>query len=288
MVKEQEMENEIPDHLSSEYPEFLEYLPKRFDNLEQENYVKNLIETFNINYHYKKFESAFFNLHILYMIIIYSYIIKIKNQDMNKFYLCLINLDKNEVKKFRKKFPDGKVGLFDFNIFKENNVFKFFECLNLTDQEVRDLDESVTKRNIYAHPRGRIIVNDSGKLDAIIESNISAIKILHGKMKEIILHLFLGFIKDNFSDIEGDVEEIERFTLEKQSEINEHNALQAQNQIDYIKKSVIDKFENSLFFSNYFNEKDIKTLVLMINDLSEKYEAYKKIFEFFKNQYSEK
>lgn len=279
------MENEIGDYLSSEFPEFLEYLPKRFDNLEQESYVKNLIETFNINYHHKKFESAFFNLHILYMIIIYSYIIKIKNQDMNKFYLCLINLDKNEIKKYKDRFPDGKIGLFDFNVFKESNVFKFFECVGLTDQEIRDLGESVANRNVYAHPRGRVVIKESSKLNEVIQKNIICLKSLHSKFKDILVSLIIDYLKNNFSDIEGDIEELERFIAEKQEETNEYNALQIQGQINYIRSSVRDKFENIFFFSNYFNEKDVETLILEADKLSEKHDQYKKIFDFFKSNY---
>ncbi|MBU1974728.1 MAG: hypothetical protein KKH52_05020, partial [Nanoarchaeota archaeon] len=94
------VQNDKPDYIFSEYSEFLEFLPLHFELAEEEEYIKNLIETFNINYHYDKFESAFFNLHILYMIAIYSYILKLKNNDLEDFYMSLISLDKSEVKKY--------------------------------------------------------------------------------------------------------------------------------------------------------------------------------------------
>ena len=174
------------------------------------------------------------------------------------------------------------MGLFDLSMFKENNVSRFFECLDLTQQETNNIGKSIAKRNIYAHPRGRVLIIDSGKLDDILGNNISAIKNLHEKMGEIVFGLFLNFIKDNFSDIEGDVEEIDRFSLEIKHESNEENIRQIKNQIDYLRKSIEDKFENALFLTNYFNKKDIESIILGINNLFDKYEQYKNIFNFFK------
>ena len=45
-------QNEIPDYLTSEFSEFLDYLPLNFETKEEEEYINNLIETFNVNYHY--------------------------------------------------------------------------------------------------------------------------------------------------------------------------------------------------------------------------------------------
>ena len=48
------VQNDILNYLYSEYSDFLEFLPLHFESFEEEKYINNLIETFNINYYYEK------------------------------------------------------------------------------------------------------------------------------------------------------------------------------------------------------------------------------------------
>jgi hypothetical protein len=249
-VKEWGMENEnIPDYLSSEYPEFLEYLPLKFENQEQEEYVSNIIETFNINFHHGRFESAFFNLHILYMISIYSTILKIKINNLEDFYISLINMDNSEIKKYTNKFKEGKFGLFDLSIFNENSVFLLLNSFRISDSDLSNLRKSVGKRNLYAHPRGRILIKDEKKLSELVRHNLFCLKIVEKKSYDLIKEIFLRFIKENFR-----TSLLEDFVL--LDEIGKREDLLVNK--EQIEKQLESKIIDLLAIGNYLSLRDLK------------------------------
>ena len=284
------VQNDIQDYILSEYSEFLEFIPLHFELSEQEEYIKNLIETFNINYHYEKYESAFFNLHILYMIAVYSYILKLKNNDLEDFYMSLISLDKSEVKKYQNKFKNKKIKLFDFSMFKENNVFSFFESLGFSEQDLKLISESVQKRNVYAHPRGRIIVKNSVELNDLIQKNVQALEKIHSEIKTKICNLFIDFIDKNFDDFEDELKEIENLNQKVEEEQDDDQKKLLKMDLDKTIQLIKEKIRDFFIQENYLNKRDVNEC-LQINFEEHiklaRFEEKKKLFNQFRIIFSE-
>jgi hypothetical protein len=284
------VQNDIPDYFFSEYSDFLEFLPLHFELAEEEEYINNLIETFNINYHYEKFESAFFNLHILYMIAIYSYILKLKNNNLEDFYMSLISLDKNEVKDYQKKFKNKKIKLFDFSNFKERNVFLFFESLGFSEQDIKEISESVEKRNVYAHPRGRIIIKTSTELSSLIQNNIHALNKIHTEINSKVCNLFISFIDKNFDDFEDELNELDELTEKLKIEKSEDNLKLLKSDLNKTNKIIEEKFRDFFIQENFLNRRDVlDCLKITIEEYTTltRFEEKKKLYEKFKEIFTE-
>jgi len=283
--------NEIKAYFNLEYVEFLKFLPLYLELPEQAEYIDNLIQTFNINYHYHKFESAFFNLHILYMIIIYSYILKLKNKNLEDFYMNLIRLDKHEVKKYQKKFKNKKIRLFDFSIFKEKNVFCFFKSLGISDKDLESLSQSVDERNIYAHPRGRILIKDSNELNVLIQKNIEALEKIHSKMNTKVCSLFISFIDENIGDFEEELREIDKLKTELEMEKDDKKIENIKLYINKMNKIFGEKFRDLFIQKNYLNQMDVLDCLNIEIDIYcgklSRFDDKKKLFIKFKEIFSE-
>ena len=284
------IQDSIQDHLLSEYSDFLEFLPLYSDSSEEEEYIKNLIETFNINYHYEKFESAFFNLHILYMIIIYSYILKLKNNDLEHFYMSLISLDKSEVKKYQKKFKNKKINLFDFSMFKEKNVFDFFEPLGFSKEYIKEISKSVDKRNVYTHPRGRIIIRTPKELGILVQNNINALKSIHSKISPKVCSIFISFIDNTIDNFEDELKEIDKLSLDLNNEKDNNKIKIIKSNIDKTNESIKVKFKDFFIQENHLNYRDIlDCLNIKIRNYSNliRFKDKEKLFYKFKEIFSE-
>lgn len=283
------VQNDFQDYLFSEYSDFLEFLPLHFELSEEEEYIKNLIETFNINYHYEKFESAFFNLHILYIIIIYSYILKLKNNNLEDFYLSLISLDKSEVKKYQGKFKNKKIKLFDFSMFKEKNVFSFFETSGFSEKDIREISKSVGKRNVYAHPRGRIIIKTSKELDELIQNNVSALEKIHLKISPKVCNIFMSFVDENIDDFEDELKEIDELNTKLEIEEVDEKLKLIKFDLYETNKLIEEKIRDFFIQENHLNKRDIlDCLNIDIEDYSEltRFDDKKNLFDKFKELFS--
>jgi hypothetical protein len=283
------IQNDIQDYFFSEYSDFLEFLPLYFELSEEKEYIKNLVETFNLNYHYGKFESAFFNLHILYMIIIYSYILKLKNNNLEDFYLSLISLDKSEVKKYQGKFKNKKIKLFDFSMFKEKNVFSFFESSGFSEKDIKEISESVDKRNVYAHPRGRIIIRTSEELDELIQNNVSALERIHLKISPKVCNIFMSFMDENIYDFEDELKELDELNTKLEIEQVDEKLKLIKFDLYETNKLIEEKIRDFFIQENHLNKRDIlDCLTIDIGDYSKltRFDDKKKLFDKFKELFS--
>jgi len=104
--------------------------------------------------------------------------------------------------------------------------------LGFSEQDLTSISESVQKRNVYAHPRGRIIVKTSEELNILIQKNIQALEKIHLEIKSKIDNLFIDFIDKHFDNFEDELTEIESLDQKILQEQDEEQKKILKNNLD--------------------------------------------------------
>jgi DNA anti-recombination protein RmuC len=175
-------------------------------------------------------------------------------------------------------------------MFKEKNVFSFFESLGFTEQDLKLISESVQKRNVYAHPRGRIIVKTSEELNDLIQKNIQALEKVHSEIKSKVCNLFIEFIDKNFDDFEDELNEIDNLNQKIEEEQDDEQKKLLNKDLNKTIQLIEEKIRDFFIQENYLNKRDVNEC-LQINfdehtNLS-RLDEKKKLFNQFKTIFTE-
>ena len=233
--------------------EILNYLPARFKNRNEQEYIDFLWDSYESNYQNEKYQFSFIAYHMLFMSFVYFNIWQIKtirNEDFEKIKLG-----------FSDDF--GKAtNPFMFSTEGESRVFDLLKYLCASHTDVKSLigqyKRLVRERNDVAHANGNIPFRTASYLETRINDIIRYAGEIQNYSKPIIEECFENFLIES-----QDEEERQYFDINEQ--INE-----------------------VLIHEHYLSQKDIEfCLNFDITKLTEQpnYEEIEKIFEHLKTEY---
>ena len=172
-----------------------EYLPIEFYNKEHKSYVSYLWDGYKTNYEGGSFSFAYLAIHMLYMTVIYSMLLKVKYWNPEHFDYALIGFRKG----VRNGVNKGDT-LFCFNEIKsEAVVVDFLRLLDFDYSQIGEFKTSIKKRNEIAHPNGQLTITNQATADFEIEKLIGYLDQIHQKFSPIIEDLLIQLLEENWN-----------------------------------------------------------------------------------------
>ena len=235
--------------------EILDFLPIRFKQSNEQEYIEFLWESFLCNYENEKFQFSFIAYHMLFMSFVYFNIWQIKS------------VRESDFDKIRLEFKEdlGKAtNPFMFSTENERRIFDLLKYLCAPHSDVKALigqyKKLVDERNDIAHASGNMPFRSESYLQTRLSDIIRYAGEIQVYSKPIIHECFEKFL------IESQDEEYRQY-YDLKEQINE-----------------------VLIHEHYLSKKDLEfCLDFDISALSEqpKYEEIERIYNTFKQEYEE-
>jgi hypothetical protein len=169
--------------------EILKYLPIRFKNRSEEEYIKFLWDSFESNYSNEKYQFSFMAYHMLFMSFVYFNIWQIRS------------VRKDDFDKIKLGFNDGlekATTPFMFSVEGESRVFDLLKYLCASHSDVKSLigqyKALVKERNDIAHANGNIPFRNVSYLETRIADVIRYSSEIQTYSKPIIEECFELFL----------------------------------------------------------------------------------------------
>jgi len=231
--------------------EILNYLPIRFKNRTEQEYIEFLWDSFESNYSNEKYQFSFMAYHMLFMSFVYFNVWQIKKIHQEDY--AKITLGFNDC-------FDTATSPFAFSAEGESRIFLLFTFFGLGKDKIGNYKKLVKSRNDVAHSNGNIFFKAQETVDEKITEILKFADEIQEKTKSAI--------QDGF----------ERFLIESQDE-EERRYIDIQEQIN-----------EELIHEHYMSQKDIEfCLDYDITKLSAEpnYAEIEKIFEELKTEYAQ-
>ena len=233
----------------AEHFEILNYLPIRFKNRNEQEYIEFLWDSFESNYNNEKYQFSFIAYHMMFMSFVYFNVWQIKKihtEDFDKITLG-----------FHDCFETA-TSPFTFSQESESKILTIFRFLGLGKEKIGQYKKIVRDRNEVAHSNGNIFYRDQHSVDQKITDIL--------RFSEEIQQHSKSAIQDCFK----------RFLLESQNE-DERRYIDIQEQI-----------HEELVHEHYLSQKDLEfCLTFDISELSTEpnFGEIKGIFQKLKEEY---
>ena len=231
--------------------EILNYLPIRFKNINEQEYIDFLWDSFESNYQNEKYQFSFIAYHMLFMSFVYFNVWQIKTihkEDYEKITLG-----------FHSCF-ESATSPFTFSEEYESKIFTLFRFFGLGKDKIGQYKTIVKSRNDVVHSNGNIFF----RTQEMVDNKITEIL----RFSEEIQQHSKPAIQDCF----------EEFLIESQNK-DERRYIDIQEQIN-----------EELVHEHYLSQKDLKfCLEYDIKKLNGQpnYAEIEKIFEELKKEYSQ-
>ncbi len=191
--------------------DIFQYLPLRYKTQDEENYIKFLWESFELNYQNGKYQFAFIAYHLLFMTFVYFQIWKIYAVDVDVFRKSTISFeglddilaDIEERNKKNKEEGEPLEMLYPFSLadILESPVMNFFKLIGCDKGKIGQYKKIVKARNEIAHANGKMVFIASKDIDQKIEEILRLVEEIHSHSSDTTKACFIKFLK-NDSDTE--------------------------------------------------------------------------------------
>src|SRR5258708_11517927 len=188
-----------------EAQEILNYLPIRFKNRNEEEYITFLWDSFESNYSNQKYQFSFMAYHMLFMSYVYFNVWQIKK------------IHPSDYDKITLGFNDcfnAASSPFTFSQEQERKIFTLFKFFGMTDAIIGQYKKIVDLRNEVAHSNGNIYFKAQDTVDKKITEILKFANEIQQHTKVPIQDCFEKFL------IESQYE-TERRYLDTNEQINE-------------------------------------------------------------------
>lgn len=165
------------------------YLPIRYKNDEEAEYVQYLWRAFENNYQNELYQFAFMSYHMLFMCFVYFTIWKIKSIHSEDYENVILGFSKIE----NAKVP------FDYSKCNESAVFTLLRYWKISIKDIETFQKLVEDRNKIAHSNGNIFYKNRRSLDDKLSSILSICDQIQQKTKPTIEQSYKEFLFDNHS-----------------------------------------------------------------------------------------
>ncbi len=230
--------------------EILNYLPIRFKNRTEQEYIEFLWDSFESNYSNEKYQFSFMAYHMLFMCFVYINVWQIKKihqEDYDKITLG-----------FNDCFGTA-TSPFSFSAEGESKIFLLFTFFGLGRDKIGKYKKLVKNRNEIAHSNGNIFFKAQATVDEKITEILKFTNEIQEKTKSAIQDGFKKFL------IESQDEEERRY-IDLKEQINEE-----------------------LIHEHYMSQKDIEFCLdydITMLSAEPNYAEIEKIFEALKAEYA--
>lgn len=235
----------------AEHFEILNYLPIRFKNRNEQEYIEFLWDSFESNYNNEKYQFSFIAYHMLFMSFVYFNVWQIKKIHSADFEKIILG--------FHNCFETA-TSPFTFSEEYESKIFTLFRFFGLGKDKIGQYKTIVKLRNDVAHSNGNIFF----KAQETVDNKITEIL----RFAEEIQQHSKSAIQDCFK----------RFLIESQNE-DERRYIDIQEQI-----------HEELVHEHYLSQKDLEfCMEYDITELNTEpnFEEIDRIFEEPKTEYAQ-
>ncbi|GGW80065.1 hypothetical protein [Salegentibacter mishustinae] len=234
--------------------EILDYLPIRFKEATEEEYIKFLWEAFESNYQNEKYQFSFMAYHMLFMSSVYFNVWQIKSIREDDFHKIRLG--------FNEDFGNA-TSPFNFSKENESRVLDLLRYTCASHSDVKSLigqyKKLVKERNGVAHANGSIPFRTSSYLETRVSDIIRYTAEIQSYSKPIIQECF------------------KKFLIESQDE-------ETRPYVD-----ISEQINEVLIHEHYLSQKDLEfCLEYDISNLADEpnYIEIEKIFQELQTQYS--
>ncbi len=231
--------------------DILEYLPIKFKNRNEQEYMEFLWDSFESNYKNEKYQFSFIAYHMLFMSFVYFNVWQIKKIHEDDYGKIILGFD---------TIFETATSPFSFSQENERKIFTLFRLFGLDKAKIGKYKKIVDLRNDVAHSNGNIYFRSQETVDDKIHEILRISGEIQQQTKSVIQECFENFL------VEGQNEE-ERQYFDIAEQINE-----------------------VLIHEHYLSQKDIEfCLAYDITKLAGQtdYAEIEKIFDALKNEYAE-
>jgi hypothetical protein len=231
--------------------DILNYLPLRFKNTTEQEYIEFLWDSFESNYFNEKYQFSFMAYHMLFMSFVYFNVWQIKKihqEDYDKITLG-----------FNDCFGSAS-SPFAFSAEGESRIFLLFTFFGLGKEKIGNYKKLVKSRNEVAHSNGHIYFPAQDTIDNKISEIIKYADEIQEKTKSAIQDCF------------------KRFLIESKN-IDERRYIDIEEQIN-----------EELIHEHYLSQKDLEfCLDYDITELNgeQNFEEIERLFEKLKSEYTQ-
>jgi len=235
--------------------QILQYLPNRFKQRDEQEYIEFLWDAFESNYQNEKYQFAFIAYHMLFMSYVYFTIWQIKSVRADDFDKIKLGFNNN--------FGQAQ-NPFGFSTENESKVFNLLKYLCNSHSDVEALigqyKRLVKERNDIAHASGNMPFRTESYLQSRLNDIIRYVAEIQEFSKPVIEECFTKFL------IESQDEEERQYSI------------------------IEEQIKEVLIHEHYLSQKDLEIcLDFDITTLSdqENYPEIERVFETLRNEYAE-
>ncbi|WP_375417013.1 hypothetical protein [uncultured Hymenobacter sp.] len=227
----------------------LDYLPRRFKNEQEQEYVGFLWQAFEQNYANGQYQFALLAYHMLFMSCVYCAVWQIKgNRKVLLESALLLHQDEDKDKILKASSP------FSFSRMQERAVFNLLRLVDCERQHIGKLKKLVDDRNDMAHANGSIYYASAATADIKINEVLALLGTVQNLMRPVVQGCFKQFLLDSHDP------ELREYPLEE------------------------DQIQEVLIYTNYFspsNEEACLSFDLDSLRSDEHFEAMQTLFDRF-------
>jgi hypothetical protein len=232
------------------------YLPQRYKTQDEENYIKFLWESFELNYQNEKYQFAFIAYHLLFMTYVYFQLWKIYASHADNFRRSVFGFGKirelfedlEERNKRNEAAGNPPEQFYPFNFAEENEstIMTFFHLIGCDKSKIGTYKKLIKDRNEIAHANGKLVFVSSADIDQKINQILKLVEEIHqhscGTATECLNNFLL-----NDSDIDT------REYIDEDDQINEvliRGHYLSQKNIEDLLEFDIEKFKDKPKFND--------------------------------------
>jgi hypothetical protein len=166
------------------------YLPLRYKNSEEAEYVQYLWKAFENNYDNEQYQFAYMSYHMLFMCFVYFTIWKIKSIHPEDFDKIAFGFDDCMEKSYSP---------FGYSKEQERKIMSIFRFWGIPQERIGAYKKLVDERNKIAHSNGNIFYRDQQSIDNRIADIIQFCQEIQSKTKSTIQKSYIAFLLENYS-----------------------------------------------------------------------------------------
>lgn len=231
----------------------MDFVPLYVNDKQEFEFLSHYQKSIKICLENKLYQNAYIDCHILFMYVLYTYMIRIRNKDSQKFYLCIFCVN-DDIKKgwINSNSP------FVFSSYNERSIFNFLRLINLNEKLINKYKRIVDYRNALLHASGKIMKNEFSEFDNHLYDLIECLENINSKIEdETCLFIYTNFLNEYGQS---------NLNLKDEDEINEYiiNNLIRPNNLSYIDMKKISQIKYKDYVG-FVYKKRFKNLILFIN-----------------------
>lgn len=138
------------------------------------------------------YQNAYISCHMIFMYIIYSYILRIRNKDLKKFIDLISCIGDESTKEWATSDTP-----FVFSNYKEKSILNFLFLLGIEKNHIKEYKDIITYRNKILHATGNIMNNTLNEFNSQIKKIIKCLEHISEKTEdETCYWIYTNFLND--------------------------------------------------------------------------------------------